>query len=175
MGSELHIFSLDTFWKPGSMREKEESPSWWLSAASLKDVKPPGFDSRWNFDVLRAARTAFANDSVRSALLTARPAHKEMKQEIERIIHESSLDFDLIALKPVWPPQETTAYKEMQVRRWLVQERSTARLVLWDRNPSNQAAIASVARQMRIDFSSYPSLRSTEVAGIDASLLSVAG
>lgn len=175
MGLELHIFSLDTFWKPGTMSSKEEGPSWWLSAASLKDVRPPGFDARWDFAVLRAARTAFADKAITSALLTSRPAHKEMRQEVERILHESSLDFDLVALKPVWPPEDTATYKAMQVRRWLVQERRVTKLVLWDRAEICREAISSVAKQMRLPFEVHPAMRSTAVGTSLPSVETAAG
>lgn len=147
--SELHIFSFDTFFRFSPV-EQERPLSWWASACSVEDIQPPGFDPSWDFAVLRVARRSLSATNVRTALLTTRPAHNEMTEAIKKILHEASLDFDFVCLKPVWPPMDTPDYKVNQVRRWVVQERTVKSVLFCDRNVANQRAVTEAARQMQL-------------------------
>lgn len=128
-------------------------PTSWLYVRSLDHVGPPGFDRRWNMDVLIQARRSLQDPLVHTILVTARPDYREMRRRIQHLLFEAGLDFEEVHLKPLSPPVSAEEYKAAVVAEFLEDQPEITRVVVYDDLESiHEAIYAEVAsRGIRYD------------------------
>jgi len=146
--TELHVYDLD-----GSLydspRLRADRPEWWFSAKSLRGFGPPGFDRKWILPVLYEARRSILAPHVKTALLTARPKHREMEDIIYQMMHCGTLRFDYVSLKPLWPLRATAKYKAVAILDWLAANPRVTRVVFYDDVPANLEAVRNAMSFLR--------------------------
>ena len=146
---ELHAYDLDhTLYD--SPRPPDGDPNWYFHAHSLGRWKPPGFDPRWNLEVLTAARRSSVDPLVRVVLLTARPDHRPMRVAVEQLVRSTGIKWNAICLKPVLSVMTDAEYKARVLQRWAQTWPTLQKVVLYDDRPENiEAAKVAVEGEGR--------------------------
>ena len=127
-------------------------PTSWLYVKSLDGVGSPGFDPRWNIDLLIQARRSMNDPLVHTILVTARPDYKAMRQRIESILDEASLPFEEVHLKPLSPPNSQEDYKASVVADILDEDPRITKVVVYDDLPLNHEAIHTAVISRGVDY-----------------------
>jgi hypothetical protein len=150
--TELYIFDFDdTLYR--SRKPPVPAPAWWYHAHTLDGFGPPGFDTKWKYDVLGAARRAQVAPWAMTVLLTARPQHSAMERKIREVLAAARLKFDHFCLKPVIPAGMTDPqYKAAAVQRILLSFPSLTRVVFYDDRQDNLDAVARVVRGAKVEY-----------------------
>jgi hypothetical protein len=145
--TELVAFDFD-----GTLLRSPESPDgdpmWWFHAYSLDAVRGgPGLDHHWVVPAIIHARRASLRPSVMTVVLTARPDHKGMRQQIHRLVSLTGIDFDAVQLKPVVFPGSDPLYKAGAVIAWLERHPSIRRVTLYDDIDANLSTVGQAVQQ----------------------------
>lgn len=111
-------------------------PAWVYHAKSLAGWERPGFDRRWNLELLAKLRTASNRDAM-LALLTGRPDHAPMRTIIRKMAHSTGLTWNSIQLKPAYLGKTDAEYKATIVRGWLSQVPTLRTVTAYDDDPEN--------------------------------------
>jgi hypothetical protein len=145
----LVVFDFDATLYNSPLPPKKGSTAWWMTAKSLQGAGAPGFDPRWNLDVVRAARRAWLEPGTRTALLTGRADVEPLAGVLRRLLRDAGLTFDIISLKPVrFPPIPQGQYKASMVQRWLLASPSIKSVTLWDDEEEVHRAVSAVVTRM---------------------------
>jgi hypothetical protein len=123
-------------------------PSWWYHARSLDGYGPPGFDFKWILDVVIPMRKASQSPGVRTALLTGRTAHSEMKRRVGTMLGLADLTFDYYQFKPVTMRAPNADFKAGVVQRWLLMEPWVEHVILYEDRPENLAAVGRMVQRL---------------------------
>ena len=138
---ELHVYDFDgTLYN--SPHPPKPDPSWWLFVKSLGQTGAPGFDSRWNIPVVIRARRSIQDPCAKTILLTARPDYRLMRQKVEKMLDDASLDFEKVWLKPPTIGMTAPEYKAMIVESYLIEDPEIEKVIFFDDEPTNLAAVA---------------------------------
>jgi len=152
---ELAVFDFDgTLLK--SPKSPDGNPLWWFHAHSLASItEAPGFDPRWYLGAIAHARKAAATPGVLTVVLTARPDHRGMREQIGRLLSLASLQFDQVVLKPVLFPGLDPAYKAHAVRAWLRKYPTIKRVSFYDDLDENHVAVKHAVEHSGRSFRGY--------------------
>ena len=157
---ELHIYDFD-----GSLydspRPKDDRPDWWFSAKSLQGYGGLGEDPKWILSTVVEARRSILAPWVKTAVLTGRPHQAEMQATIKKMLAKTGLNFDIVKLKPLFPPDPTPVFKAKQVLTWLRAAPTVTRVIFYDDLPENLSAVGDVVRQANL---SYTGIRTAGVS-----------
>jgi len=145
--SELTVFDFD-----GTLLRSPVSPdgdpTWWFHAYSLDGIQGgPGLDHRWVIPAIIEARRAALRPTVMTAVLTARPDHKGMRQQLRRLVSLTDIDFDAVQLKPILFPGSDPLYKVGSVVAWLQRHPSICKVTLYDDLDDNLAAVGAAVQK----------------------------
>ena len=137
--SELHVYDFDMtlYQSPISI-----IPSGWLYVRSLDGAGGPGFDLRWNMDILIKARRSAQSPWVHAILVTGRPDYREMRDKIESMLFNAGLDFEEVHLKPLSMNCSTPEYKAEVVSDFVDSDPAISQVVVYDDLEENHQAIA---------------------------------
>lgn len=148
---ELHVYDFDgTLYN--SPKPPKPDPSWWLFVKSLGKTGAPGFDVRWNVPMVIQARRSIQDPCAETILLTARPDYNAMRQKVETMLDDASLDFRRVWLKPPFLVQPTPAYKATIVESYLIQDPEFTKVVFYDDDPNNLDAVGRVTQRHGVEF-----------------------
>lgn len=141
----LFILDLDgTLYNSPAAPDQASAGAWYYHAHSFGTWGPPGFDPRWRLDVLAQVRRASLDPTALVAVLTARPHHSEMFATIREMITTASLDVPLLQLKPVAFGGSDADFKALSVAKWLRDHPTVRRVVFYDDQPANLAAVGRI-------------------------------
>jgi hypothetical protein len=142
--TELRIYDFDQ-----TLYDSPSAPAgqlgWYFTARSLAGWKPPGFDSRWNMDILLDARHAGFDSRVVALLCTARPGTPPLRKLIGSILASTEVQWAGVELKPVLAFYSDAEYKARVVLKWLRKHPSVRHVWAADDRPENLAAMQVAA------------------------------
>jgi hypothetical protein len=98
------------------------------------------------------ARRSTQDPCVTPILLTARPDYRAMRQKIEKMLDDASLDFREVWLKPPFFVQPTPGYKATIVESYLIQDPEFTKVVFYDDEPTNLEAVGRVTQRHGVEF-----------------------
>jgi hypothetical protein len=147
----LYVFDFDgTLYN--SPRGAGLDPTFYLHARSLDGYGPPGFDPRWQLDMVKLARRAKLDPRAKTLLVTARPHHNAMVTRVRAMLDEADLAFDGMHFKPLLPVRRADGYKADVVRVWVVRHPTIKKVVLYDDELENHQAVGEVVTRLRREF-----------------------
>lgn len=137
---ELHVYDFDgTLYD--SPRAPDNNPAWWLYTKSLAEAGPPGFDFRWRLPIVIQARRSMQRLGTTTILVTGRPDYREMRERIEQLLRDASLDFDFVFLKPPSLDVTTPDYKAAVLATFVDQDPTYKKVMMYDDDDANHKAV----------------------------------
>lgn len=145
----IHIFDIEpTLYTACTEQPPYLTPeSWRFSARSLGLPNPPGFDVRWNLDLLLRFRKLSLTGEDYLFVLSTRPDHAEMRKVWENLVYLAALPHVDVQLKPAWPHTSTAVYVAEEVTRRVLSNPSVERIFVYDAEPEVSAVIQRVGAQ----------------------------
>ena len=150
----LYVFDLDgTLYDSPGPAPGSRPETWWYDARSLKHVGVPGYDARWSLQTLSEARRAGNDPCALVALLTARPAHTDMRQVIQTMLSYTDIDWGDVILKPPGYAGTTPQYKAEAVLSLIQASPTIRKVVVYEDDAANLAAIEGLCLELGVRFS----------------------
>lgn len=150
----LHVYDFDQTLYDSSFPPKDQ-PNWRMYTRSLQEVQAPGFDRQWNMPLVIQARRSSQTPGVVSILVTARPDYREMRERIESILSNASLDFEAIYLKPVYIDISDWDYKAAVVATYTDEDPSFRKVVVYDDDARNHIAIRQHVERRGLQYDGH--------------------
>lgn len=124
-------------------------------AESLKPWAPPGFDSRWNLDVVVRMRRALINPRACVVVLSGRPDCTEIHAHIGKMLQEAGVTPHLLQLKPMGYPSDDAVFKSVAIEKWLELLPTVASVVAYEDQQSNLDSLRGVAERRGLSFTGH--------------------
>jgi len=133
----------------------DRNPAWWLYVRSLANTGAPGFDPRWNLDLLVEARRSLQSAGVQSVVVTGRPDYKEMRDKIASMLNDAGLGFQYLYLKPLSMNTTVPDYKALVVGALVDEDPLISKVVMYDDYQANLDATRQAMAYRKIKFDGH--------------------